>query len=181
MTTAFSLELHCRRFRSDVTVLFLRDLSTTTRASLANPMRTRGMRDEKFSVLEEVFRGGMGFDHIVHYEDFVLSPRSVMTLFDRLGWHLGFDALLVGGRSARSKRRMLLHVEASKPVKYGPGNLRTAGVLATAWFSKPGQECRSAEARPSLFQHYAAERKAVTICGTCRSSTSVLLPWADPA
>jgi hypothetical protein len=164
VTTAFSLELHRRRFRPDVTVLFLRhpvdNYESLFGKSYANEA---GLIDEKFSVLEEVFRGRTGFDHIVHYEDFVLSPRSVITLFDRLGWHLGFDALLFG----RSQREIEEANAAACPglqkrLKYGAGNLRTGGVLRDRLrFSKPwGKSAHLPKLCPSLFEHYAAERKA---------------------
>jgi hypothetical protein len=163
VTTAFSLEVHRRRFRPEVTVLFLRHPVDTYESLFGKSYANEaGLIDEKFSVLEEVFRGRTGFDHIIHYEDFVFSPQSVIAFFARIGWDIGFDALFF----RRTHREIEQENAAACPgiqkwLKYGTGNIRTGGVLRDRLrFSQPwGKSAHLAKLCPSLFEHYAEVRK----------------------
>ena len=160
VTTAFSLEVHQRRFRPDVTVLFLRHPIDTYHSLFGKSyVNEGGLIDEKFAVLEEVFRSGNGFDRIVYYEDFVFSPRSTIELFNRIGWLLGFDALLF----RRSWEEIDSANAAAFPgircrLKYGTGNIQAQGVLRDrVRFSPPwGKTAHLSRLCPSLFEHYAA-------------------------
>jgi hypothetical protein len=162
VTTAFSLEVHRRRFRPDVTVLFLRHPVDTYESlygkSYANEA---GLIDEKFALLEEVFRAGTGFDHILHYEDLVLSPRNVIAFFDRIGWQIGFNALLFG----RTQREIEEGNVAACPgihtrLKYGAGNVQTRRLLRDRIrFAQPwGKSAHLTRVCSALFDHYAALR-----------------------
>src|SRR5579864_1092382 len=82
VTAAFSLELHRQRFRPDVILLVLRHPTDNYDSLIAKTYANEsGLIDEKFSRLEEVFRGGKGFDHVVHFEDFAFSPGKLIALF----------------------------------------------------------------------------------------------------
>jgi hypothetical protein len=162
VTTAFSLEVHRRRFRPDVTLLVLRHPADTfdslSGKSYANES---GLIDEKFALLEEVFRTGTGFDHIVYYEDFVFSPRGLIALSNRIGWQINYDALLFG----RTQREIEETNAAACPgihgrLKYGSGNIQTRGVLRDrVRFSEPsGKSAHLPLLCPSLFDHYTALR-----------------------
>jgi hypothetical protein len=162
VTTAFSLKVHRRRFRPDVTLLVLRHpadaYDSLSGKSYANES---GLIDEKFALLEEVFRAGKGFDHIVYYEDFVFSPRSLITLCDRIGWQIDYDALLFG----RTQRDIQDTNAAACPgihgrLKYGSGNIQTRGVLRDrVRFAEPwGKSAHLPLLCPSLFDHYSALR-----------------------
>lgn len=162
VTTAFALEVHRRRFRPDVTVLFLRDPSDTYDSLFGKSYANEsGLMDEKFARLEEVFRTGTGFDHIVHYEEFVFSPRGLIALFDSIGWQIGFDALLFN----RTQRAIQDANAASCPgirkqLKYGAGNVQVRGVLRDrVRFAQPwGKSAHLPRLCPSLFDHYSALR-----------------------
>jgi hypothetical protein len=163
VTTAFNLEVHRRRFRPDVTVLFLRHPVDTYESLFGKSYANEaGLIDEKFALLEEVFRAGTGFDHILHYEDFVFSPRGVIALFDRIGWHIGFNAMLFG----RTQREIEEGNVAASPgidkrLKYGVGNVQTRGLLRDRIrFAPPwGKSAHLTRVCPTLFDHYAALRK----------------------
>src|SRR5580704_13666858 len=65
VTTAFSLDVHRRRFRPDVTLLVLRHPVDTYESLRGKPYANEsGLMDEKLAVLEDVLRAGTGFDHI---------------------------------------------------------------------------------------------------------------------
>jgi hypothetical protein len=161
-TTAFSLEAHRRRFRPDATVLVLRHPCDTYESlfgkSYAND---NGLIDEKFSLLESVFRAGAEFDDILHYEDFAFCPAEVVAQCQRLGWGIGNDALLFG----RSPREIEEANVAGWPgigesLRYGVGNLTQQGVARDrARFSEPwGKTAHLPRLCPSLFEHYAKLR-----------------------
>jgi hypothetical protein len=162
VTTAFSLEVHRRRFRPDVTFLVLRHPADTHESLIGKSYANEsGLIDEKFAVLEEVFRSGSGFDQIVYYEDFVFSPRGLVALFDSIGWQIGYDALLFG----RTQREILDTNAAACPgidgrLKYGPGNIQTRGVLRDrVRFAEPwGKSANLPRLCPSLLDHYSALR-----------------------
>jgi hypothetical protein len=162
VTTAFSLGVHRRRFCPDVTVLVLRHpVDTYDSLSSKSYANESGLMPEKFAVLEEVFRAGKEFDHIVHYEDFVFSPRDVIALFDRIGWQIGCEALLFG----RTQREIQDTNAAACPgiherLKYGAGNVQTRGVLRDrVRFSEPsGITADLPLLCPALTDHYSALR-----------------------
>jgi hypothetical protein len=160
VTTAFSLEVHQRRFRPDVTLLFLRHPVDTYDSLFGKSYANEGgLIDEKFAMLEEVFAHSNGFDRIVYYEDFVFSPRSIIELFNRIGWQLDFDALLF--------RRTAQEIDSAnaaacpgirRRLKYGTGNIQAQGILRDrVRFSPPwGKTAHLPRLCPSLFEHYAA-------------------------
>ena len=159
VTTAFSLETHRRRFRPDVTLLVLRHpVDTYDSLSSKSFANESGLLDEKLVMLEGVFRAGTGFDHIIHYEDFVFSPRLLIALFNEIGWHIGFDALLF----TRTQQEIQAANELALPgiqerLKYGFGNTQTRGVLRDrVRFAEPsGMRSHLLRLCPSLFDHYA--------------------------
>jgi hypothetical protein len=168
VTTAFSLDVHKRRFRPDVTVLGLRHPTDTYESLIGKTYANEsGLIDEKFSVLEEVFRAGTGFDHIVHYEDFVFSPRGLVALCERIGWQIGCDALLFG-RTQREieKTNAAAWPDVVRQLKYGIGNLQTQRVVRDrVRFSEPsGRTAHLPNLCPTVFEHYSelrADRKAL--------------------
>ena len=112
--------------------------------------------------MEEVLRAGTGFDHVVHYEDFVFCPRELIGLFGRIGWQVGFEAL----EFSRSPREIEdANAEAcpdlQTQLKYGSGNVRPQGVLRDRIrFSQPwGKTAHLPQLCPSLFEHYSAMRR----------------------
>jgi hypothetical protein len=168
VTTAFSLETHRKRFRPDVTILVLRHPVDTYDSlfgkSYANDS---GLLDEKFARLEEVFRTKAGFDHVVYYEDFAFCPREIIGLSNRIGWQLGYDALLFS-RKVREieETNAAACPDIDRRVKYGSGNISANSVLRDrVRFSQPwGKSAHLPRLCPSLFDHYAelrAERAAL--------------------
>jgi hypothetical protein len=160
VTTAYMLEVHRKRFRPDITLLVLRhpvdNYDSLFGRSYANES---GLMDEKFALLEEVFRAGAGFDEIAYYEDFVFRPRDVIAQFNRFGWQVGCEALLFG----RSVREIEDANAAACPslsgrLKYGFGNLHAQNVLRDrARLAQPwGRTAHLPGLCPSLFEHYAA-------------------------
>jgi hypothetical protein len=164
VTTAFSLDVHRRRFRPDVTLLVLRHPVDTYESLRGKPYANEsGLMDEKLAVLEDVLRAGTGFDHIVHYEDFVFSPRTLIDLLSSIGWRIDYDALLFS--------RKLQEIQASNAdafpginarLKYGKGNIQMPGVLRDrVRFSEPsGKNAQLPLLCPSVFEHYSAMRAA---------------------
>ena len=160
VTTAFSLEVHRRRFRPDATILVLRHpVDTYDSLIVKSYAHEGGLIDEKFAVLEEVFRSGTAFDHMIHYEDFVFSPRSLIVLCERIGWQIDCDALLF----PRTRREIEETNASLLPgingrLKYGIGNTQTVGVLRDR-IKLSDSSARAAHLRllcPSLVDHYVA-------------------------
>ncbi len=163
VTTAYSLELHRQRFRPDVTLLVLRHPADTYDSLFGKSYANEsGLIDEKFALLETVFRAGVGFDHIVYYEDFAFSPGETIALFERIGWPLDYEALLF--------RRTLREIQSANVVacpeihgrlKYGAGNIQTTSVLRDrVKFSKPWEKtAHLPRICPALLEHYSALRE----------------------
>jgi hypothetical protein len=162
VTTAFSLEAHRRRFRPDVTILALRHPGDTFDSLFGKPYANdNGLMDEKFSVVERVFREGRGFDHLFHYEDFAFCPDKVIDQCNSVGWKIDIHALLF----ARSHQEIQDANIASCPeierrLQYGPGNIQPHALLrGRARFSQPwGKTAHLPQICPSLFEHYTAMR-----------------------
>lgn len=162
VSTGYSLEVHRQRFRPDVTLLVLRHPADTYDSLGGKPYANEaGLMDEKFALLEQVFRAGKGFDHIVYYEDFVFCPRGVIARFAGMGWPIGYEALLFG----RSQREIQDANAAACPgiherLKYGGGNFQTRGLVRDrVRFADPwGRTAHLPRLCPSLFDHYSALR-----------------------
>jgi hypothetical protein len=161
VTRAFSLDVHRRRFRPDLTLLVLRH-PVDTYYSLAGKTYANesGLIDEKFAILEEVFSAGAGFDHIVYYEDFVFSPRGLIDLCCSIGWPITCDALLFH----RTQREIQDANAAACPgiherLKYGVGNVHWGLLRNRVKFSQPwGRTSNLPQLCPSVFQQYSAVR-----------------------
>jgi hypothetical protein len=162
VTTAFSLEVHRRRFRPDVTLLVLRHPADTYDSLVGKSYANEGgLIDEKFAVFDQVFRAGADFDDIAHYEDFVFSPRSSIALCDRIGWRIDWDALLFRRTQAEIQNTNTAAWPAiHERLKYGCGNTQTRGVLRDrVKFSEPsGRTAHLKLLCPSLFEHYSTVR-----------------------
>lgn len=162
VTTAFSLEVHRRRFRPDVTLLVLRHpVDTFYSLSGRSYANENGLIDEKFALLEEVFRAGSGFDHIVHYEDFIFRPRGFVDLADRIGWRIGYDALLLQRAHSDIERTNLARCPGiAERLKYGVGNIHTNSLMRDrVRFSEPWNRTAHLPGLcPSIFAHYASMR-----------------------
>jgi hypothetical protein len=162
VTTAYSLETHRRRFRPDVTLLVLRHPGDTYESLFAKGYANdSGLIDEKFSLLEDVFKAGTGFDGTVYYEDFVFSPRKVISQINRIGWALDCGALLFR-RSSREidDTNSAAISDLAARLKYGSGNVNANGMLRNrVRFSQPwGKTGHLPQVCPSLFVHYEAMR-----------------------
>jgi len=162
VTTAFSLEVHRRRFRPDVTVLVVRHPVDNYYSLLGKTYANEsGLIDEKFAILEKVLKSRKGFDHVFFYEDFVFSPQSLIGLCDRMGWPITWDALLF----RRTQREIQRSNAAACPgihgrLKYGAGNVYDRGLLRDrVKFSEPGGKTSHLPMQcPSLFARYSAAR-----------------------
>lgn len=87
VTTSFPLDLHVERFRPDRTVLLLRRPYDNYYSLKSKPWRNHsGLIDEKFEVLERVFRERGRFDAVILYEDFVERRPHVFEALAGLGW-----------------------------------------------------------------------------------------------
>lgn len=163
VTTAYPLERHRQRFRPDLTVLVLRHPVDTYNSLFGRSYANEsGSIDEKFRLFEEVLQSGAGFDHLVYYEDFAFSPRSVIDFFSSIGWRVGYDALLF--RRSQENIRAANHArypEIDEYFKYGVGNIQTGGVLrdrvllGLPW----GRTAHLPELCPSTFDRYSVVRK----------------------
>jgi hypothetical protein len=162
VTTAFGLEMHRRRFRPDATILVLRHPCDTYDSLFGKSYANEnGLVDEKFSLLDGVFRAGTEFDHILYYEDFAFCPGNVIAQCQRLGWAIDEGALLF----ARSPREIQDANIAACPgiqgrLQYGQGNIQTQGVLRDrVRFSQPwGRTAHLPQICPAVFEHYAELR-----------------------
>ncbi len=163
VTTTFSLVTHQRRFRPDITILVLRhpidNYYSLCGKDYANDS---GLIDEKFAQLEEVFRMGVGFDHVLYYEDFAFSPRKLIDFCGRIGWNLDYEALSL----SRSPRQIEELNSASIPglsekLRYGSGNVRGGGLLRDrVKFSEPwGKTEHLSRVCPALLDHYSTVRQ----------------------
>jgi hypothetical protein len=162
VTTAFSLDAHRRRFRPDVTLLVLRHPVDTFYSLLGRTYANEsGLIDEKFAVLEEIFRTGAGFDRIIHYEDFVFSPRTLIDLSNIIGWPIDDRALLF----ERTDREIRDTNSAAEPeladrLMYGVGQLQLGGLRRNSVrFLEPSpKSAHLPELCPALFDHYTSMR-----------------------
>jgi hypothetical protein len=163
VTTAYNLETHRKRFQPDVTLLVLRHPVDNYYSLFGKSYENEsGLIDEKFLLLEETLRGGTGFDHIVHYEDFVFCPREIIGLFNRIGWGVGFEALQFN----RTPKEIETANAAAYPdlqarLKYGSGNVNPQGILRDRIrFSSPwGKTEHLPRLCPFLLEHYAVMRE----------------------
>jgi hypothetical protein len=159
VTTAFGLEVHRRRFRPDVTILALRHPADTYESLVGKDYANdSGLIDEKFALLDQVFREDRGFDDILFYEDFVFSPQDTIAHANRLGWAIGSEALLF---SRTLKDIEQANVDAlpdlHNRLKYGAGNIGGRGVMRDrVRFAEPwGKTSHLPQVCPALFEHYA--------------------------
>ena len=164
VTSAFELDVHRRRFRPDVTLLVLRHPADTYDSLFGKPYANEnGLMDEKFEIVEQVFRSGVGFDEILHYEDFAFCPGEVIGLFDRLGWKVGYEALTFRRtRQEIQDANIAGWPKIQERLKYGYGNIQTADVLRDrVRFAQPwGKSAHLPRICPSLFEHYSTMRAA---------------------
>jgi hypothetical protein len=90
VTTAFPLALHQQRFRPDHTILLLRHPQANYASLESKPYRNHsGLIEEKFAVLDQVFRDTSAYDSLLHYEDLIFDPQGTASVFKSLGW--GWD------------------------------------------------------------------------------------------
>lgn len=160
VTTAFSLELHRQRFRPDITALILRHPIDTYDSLFGKSYANEcGLMDEKFALQDEVFRSGLGFDHILYYEDFVFCPAKIITFLNSIGWDTSFESLLFK-RTQRDIQDTNIAAlpELHKQLKYGYGNVQAKSVLRDrVRFSQPwGKTAHLPSVCPALFDHYSA-------------------------
>lgn len=87
ITTAFPLAVHQDKFQPDKTILFLRDpRDNYVSLETKNYRDGSGMMEEKFAVLDQVFRNRSAVDAVIHYEDFVARDPAVLATVEKLGW-----------------------------------------------------------------------------------------------
>jgi len=159
VTTAYGLEVHRGRFRPDVTILALRHPADTYESLVGKDYANdSGLIDEKFALLDQVFREGRGFDDILYYEDFVFSPQDTIARANRLGWAISAEALLF----SRTPRDIEQANDDALPdlqnrLKYGAGNIGGRGVMRDrVRFAEPwGKTSHLPQISPALFEHYA--------------------------
>jgi hypothetical protein len=162
VTTAYGLDIHQRRFRPDVTLLVLRHPVDTYDSLCKRPYANEsGLIDEKFGVLEAVFRAGAACDYTVHYEDFVFSPRNFIDLSNRIGWSIDYEAL----GFARTPQEIEDCNTRALPdlqdrLKYGIGKFRSDGRRPDrVRFAGPtGARAHLTHLCPSLLDHYLTLR-----------------------
>jgi len=160
VTSAFSLDVHRRRFRPDVTILVLRHPVDTYYSLFGKTYANEsGLIDEKFAVLDKVLKSGKGFDQVFFYEDFVFTPNRLIELCHRIGWRITSDALLF----RRTQREIQDANAAACPgihhrLKYGLGNIHGRGLLRDrVEFSEPwGKTSHLPKLCATVFRHYAA-------------------------
>jgi hypothetical protein len=162
VTTAYGLDIHQRRFRPDVTLLVLRHPVDTYDSLYKRPYANEsGLIDEKFGVLEAVFRARAACDYIVHYEDFVFSPRNFIDLSNCIGWSIDYEAL----RFARTPQEIEDCNSRALPdlhdrLKYGIGKFRSDGRRPDrVRFAEPtGARAHLTRLCPSVLDHYQTLR-----------------------
>lgn len=93
VTTAYALDEHVERFRPDRTILFLRDPRDNFESLRTKHYRNySGLVEEKFELLETLFRDRAQYDAVFHYEDFVARDSRISTEMARLGWPVAEDS-----------------------------------------------------------------------------------------
>ena len=158
VTTAFPLALHRERFRPDRTILFLRHPEANYRSLATKGYRHHcGFLEEKFSLLDQVFVTGHGFDVIVYYEDLVVDPLGTLARMTDLGWPCTPEFLRLGRRHSNIKElNERRYPEIVDRLEYDVGNHHGSGLTQDfakmADLPEPGQEvCRWC---PAVSEHY---------------------------
>ena len=162
VTTAYPLEVHVERFRPDKTILLLCDPRDNYQSLKTKNYRNHsGLMEEKFQVVERLFRHRDRFDAVIHYEDFVAHDPAVMATVNALGW-----PVTAGYHQYQRRHEELLralwdnvpHLMAE--IEFAMGNVRGHAV-SEGFRDKPRDaevDARLEHLCPSLLAHYRAKR-----------------------
>lgn len=87
VTTAYPLPIHQERFQPDRTILFLRDPRANFESLGKKHYRNHsGLIDEKFALIDRIFRERDRFDAVIHYDDFIERAPRVLQAVNAAGW-----------------------------------------------------------------------------------------------
>lgn len=158
ITTAYSLDEHIERFQPDRTLLFLRHPCHNYYSLQSKNYRNHsGLIDEKFSLLDTVFRQRDRFDAVVTYEDFLDNDPAVFARLADIGWPVD-EYFFDYGRSQNDMVEFLVrHIpDLFDRLELSFGNHRGRGPVARFRDKpcSPDLEARVATLCPSLFDHY---------------------------
>jgi len=158
ITTAFPIALHRERLQPDCTILFLRHPEVNYRSLATKVYRHHcGLLEEKFAVLDAVFKARHEYDAILYYEDMVSNPRATLTAITQLGWSCSADFLRLERKPADIMQvNEDRYPEVVGRLEYGMGNYHgrqlSQGFAHLQDLPEPGQEvCRWC---PALTEHY---------------------------
>jgi hypothetical protein len=159
VSTAYSLALHQERFRPDRTLLFLRHPVVNYRSLAAKAYRHHcGFMEEKFMLLDEVFRDRSAYNAILYYEDLMFDPLGTLRAISHLGWHCEPTYLDFARRPnemrARNEQQYSFLQERERLI-YGTGNYHGEGIAPTeAKLTAAGDDCPVSTWCPAVADHY---------------------------
>jgi hypothetical protein len=158
VTTAFPLALHRERFRPDRTILFLRHPETNYQSLVSKGYRHHcGFMEEKFAVLDGVFRDKTAYDAVLYYEDLILDPQALSVAVTELGWTWDPEYLRL-----RRKQADIVETNHSRypglagRLEYDVGNHRPGGLLPelSRLEDLPASDSDVAAWCPAVTEHY---------------------------
>lgn len=141
LTTSFSIDDHKNNFCPDINILVLRCPKDNYLSLISKDFRNDdGLMEEKFLLLDSIYKDYKKFDCIVRFEDFILNPEAIRFDLCERGWDMPTDAQ----RLTRTPHDMEMAVWRSSPelydiIKWGTGNSRVMPIKDIQLFSSNDQ------------------------------------------
>jgi hypothetical protein len=157
-TTAFPLALHQQRFRPDHTILLLRHPQANYESLESKTYRNHsGLIEEKFAVLDQVFRDTSAYDSLLHYEDLIFDPQRTGHIFKSIGW--GWNPNFLKFRRNQKQIEKFNNVrfpDIAERLEYGFGNYHSGRLRQSlADLTELGDSAATVRAWcPAVVEHY---------------------------